>query len=101
MAVLNAAGGSLCLVVRLAGAGIGFCALSEKSMKIALVAPLIESVPPKLYGGTERVVSFLAEELVAAALFDELDEAARVPRREGAGHVFEFQVRGLDLEPGC
>jgi glycosyltransferase involved in cell wall biosynthesis len=35
-------------------------------MKIALVAPLIESVPPKLYGGTERVVSFLAEELVAA-----------------------------------
>src|SRR5262245_831948 len=35
-------------------------------MRIALVAPLIESVPPKLYGGTERVVSFLAEELVAA-----------------------------------
>ncbi|HEX2429612.1 MAG TPA: glycosyltransferase family 4 protein, partial [Aestuariivirgaceae bacterium] len=35
-------------------------------MKIALVAPLIESVPPKLYGGTERVVSFLAEELVAS-----------------------------------
>ena len=34
-------------------------------MKIALVAPLIESVPPKLYGGTERVVSVLAEELVS------------------------------------
>jgi glycosyltransferase involved in cell wall biosynthesis len=33
-------------------------------MRIALVAPLYESVPPKLYGGTERVVSYLAEELV-------------------------------------
>jgi glycosyltransferase involved in cell wall biosynthesis len=33
-------------------------------MKIAQVAPLIESVPPRLYGGTERVVSFLANELV-------------------------------------
>jgi glycosyltransferase involved in cell wall biosynthesis len=34
-------------------------------MRIAQVAPLTESVPPKLYGGTERVVSFLTEELVA------------------------------------
>ena len=33
-------------------------------MNIALVAPLAEAVPPKLYGGTERVVSWLAEELV-------------------------------------
>jgi len=33
-------------------------------MRIALVAPLAEAVPPKLYGGTERVVSGLAEELV-------------------------------------
>ena len=33
-------------------------------MKIAQIAPLIESVPPKLYGGTERVVSYLTEELV-------------------------------------
>jgi len=33
-------------------------------MKIAQVAPLIESVPPKLYGGTERVVSYVTEELV-------------------------------------
>lgn len=33
-------------------------------MRIAQVAPLYESVPPKLYGGTERVVSFLSEELV-------------------------------------
>ena len=34
-------------------------------MKIALVSPLAEAVPPILYGGTERVVSTLAEELVA------------------------------------
>jgi glycosyltransferase involved in cell wall biosynthesis len=34
------------------------------TMRIAQIAPLDESVPPKLYGGTERVVSFLTEELV-------------------------------------
>jgi glycosyltransferase involved in cell wall biosynthesis len=33
-------------------------------MRIAQVAPLYESVPPKLYGGTERVVSYLTDELV-------------------------------------
>lgn len=33
-------------------------------MRIAQVAPLVESVPPRLYGGTERVVSNLVEELV-------------------------------------
>ena len=33
-------------------------------MRIAQIAPLQESVPPKLYGGTERVVSYLTEELV-------------------------------------
>jgi glycosyltransferase involved in cell wall biosynthesis len=33
-------------------------------MKIAQIAPLIERVPPRLYGGTERIVSYLTEELV-------------------------------------
>jgi glycosyltransferase involved in cell wall biosynthesis len=33
-------------------------------MRIAQVAPLTESVPPRLYGGTERVVAFLTDELV-------------------------------------
>lgn len=33
-------------------------------MRIAQISPLIESVPPKLYGGTERIVSYLTEELV-------------------------------------
>jgi len=37
---------------------------SETALRIAQVAPLYESVPPKLYGGTERVVSYLTEELV-------------------------------------
>ncbi len=33
-------------------------------MKIAQISPLMESVPPRLYGGTERIVSYLTEELV-------------------------------------
>lgn len=33
-------------------------------MKIAQISPLYESVPPKMYGGTERVVAYLTEELV-------------------------------------
>src|ERR1700745_2420177 len=33
-------------------------------MRIAQLAPLAEAVPPRLYGGTERVVSWLTEELV-------------------------------------
>ena len=34
-------------------------------MRIAQIAPLMESIPPRLYGGSERVVSYLTEELVA------------------------------------
>jgi glycosyltransferase involved in cell wall biosynthesis len=55
-------------------------------MRIAQVAPLYESIPPKLYGGTERVVSYLTEELVRhghkVTLFasgDSLTEARLVP----------------------
>src|SRR5687768_10045711 len=33
-------------------------------MRIAQISPLIEPVPPKTYGGTERIVSFITEELV-------------------------------------
>jgi glycosyltransferase involved in cell wall biosynthesis len=36
----------------------------QRRLRIAQVAPLFESVPPRLYGGTERVVSWLTEELV-------------------------------------
>ena len=37
---------------------------ADSSLRIAQVAPLYERVPPALYGGTERVVSYLTEELV-------------------------------------
>src|SRR5262244_3284285 len=60
-------------------------------MSIAQVAPLIESVPPTLYGGTERVVSYLTEELVRqghqVTLFasgDSLTSAELVPCTSGA-----------------
>ena len=50
-------------------------------MKIAQIAPLAESVPPRLYGGTERIVSYLTEELVAqghdVTLFASGDSQAR------------------------
>src|SRR5215211_5610048 len=36
----------------------------EPTMRIAQLAPLMESVPPALYGGTERVVASLTDELV-------------------------------------
>ncbi len=55
-------------------------------MRIAQVAPLFESVPPKLYGGTERIVSYLTEELVRmgheVTLFASLDSDTRA-RLEG------------------
>jgi hypothetical protein len=38
---------------------------SGTGMHIAEIAPLAESVPPSHYGGTERVVSWLADELVS------------------------------------
>jgi glycosyltransferase involved in cell wall biosynthesis len=60
-------------------------------MKIAQIAPLYESVPPKLYGGTERIVSYLTEELVATnhdvtlfASADSVTNARLVPASESA-----------------
>ena len=67
-------------------------------MRIAQVAPLYESVPPKLYGGTERVVSWLTEELIRlrhdVTLFasgDSLTAARLVPPCKKA----------LRLDPTC
>ncbi len=55
-------------------------------MRIAQIAPLAEAVPPKFYGGTERIVSYLTEELVAlgheVTLFasgDSITKAALMP----------------------
>jgi glycosyltransferase involved in cell wall biosynthesis len=60
-------------------------------MRIAQICPLMEAMPPKLYGGTERVVSWLTEELVAmghdVTLFasgDSVTSATLVPMRDQA-----------------
>src|ERR1700719_1677745 len=60
-------------------------------MRIAQISPLFEAVPPRLYGGTERVVSSLTEELVAmghdVTLFasgDSITSAKLAPMRDQA-----------------
>ena len=69
-------------------------------MKIAQVAPLYESVPPKLYGGTERVVSYLTDELVRqgheVTLFasgDSQTTATLVPMSEAALRLQGEQIQ--------
>jgi hypothetical protein len=64
---------------------------STRPLRIAQVAPLFESVPPTLYGGTERVVAYLTEELVRrgheVSLYASGDSTASVPLIAGAhGH---------------
>ena len=65
-------------------------------MRIAQIAPLHEAVPPKLYGGTERVVSWLTEELVAlghdVTLFASGDS-------ETAAELVPVWARALRLDP--
>jgi glycosyltransferase involved in cell wall biosynthesis len=63
-------------------------------VKIAQVAPLTESVPPKLYGGTERIVSYLTEELVAlghdVTLYASGDSETRADLRSGCAKALRF-----------
>ncbi len=67
-------------------------------MRIAQVAPLFESVPPKLYGGTERVVSYLTEELVKmghdVTLFASADSHT-------SAHLVPISKRSLRFDPTC
>jgi glycosyltransferase involved in cell wall biosynthesis len=67
-------------------------------MRIAQVAPLYESCPPQLYGGTERVVSYLTEELVRqghqVTLFASGDSKTRAILRASCS-------RALRLDPQC
>jgi len=67
-------------------------------VRIAQVSPLYESVPPKLYGGTERVVSFLTEELVRqghdVTLFASGDS-------QTAAELVACSPRALRLDEGC
>jgi glycosyltransferase involved in cell wall biosynthesis len=67
-------------------------------MRIAQVAPLYESVPPQLYGGTERVVSHLTEELVRqghdVTLFASADSVT-------SAQLAPICLRSLRLDPRC
>jgi glycosyltransferase involved in cell wall biosynthesis len=67
-------------------------------LRIAVVSPLYESVPPQLYGGTERVVSYLTEELVRlghdVTLFATADSRTRAKLRPCAR-------MGLRLDRDC
>jgi len=67
-------------------------------MRIAQIAPLYESVPPQFYGGTERVVSYLTEELVAqgheVTLFASGDS-------QTSARLISPRRRGLRLDGGC
>jgi glycosyltransferase involved in cell wall biosynthesis len=67
-------------------------------MRIAQVSPLYESVPPKLYGGTERVVSFLTEALVdlghEVTLFASADSVTRAT-------LVPCAARALRLDETC
>ena len=72
-------------------------------MRIAQVAPLVESVPPSTYGGTERVVSYLTEELVRQghdvtlyASGDSLTDAKLVPV---VPHALRLNSRVRDYLP--
>lgn len=71
-------------------------------MRIAQIAPLAESCPPALYGGTERVVSYLTEELVAqghdVTLFasgDSITSAELVPCSQQALRLWPGGVDAL------
>lgn len=73
-------------------------------MRIAQISPLYESVPPALYGGTERVVSYLTEELVKAGhdvtLFasgDSITAARLVPMCEKAIRLDERRLDPVTL----
>src|SRR3954470_6011967 len=68
------------------------------NMKIGQVAPLMESVPPRLYGGTERVVSYLTEELVRMG--HEVTLFATGDSRT-AGHLVPITPSALRTDPRC
>ena len=69
-------------------------------MRIAQVAPLYESCPPQLYGGTERVVSYLTEELVRlghdVTLFASGDSQTRAALRAPCERALRLDRQGTD-----
>ncbi|MGE5469519.1 MAG: glycosyltransferase family 4 protein [Bacteroidota bacterium] len=67
-------------------------------MRIAVVSPLFEDVPPKLYGGTERIVSYLTEELVRQG--QDVTLFASGASQTGS-RLRTMCPRGLRLDPEC
>jgi len=67
------------------------------AMRIAMIAPLAEAIPPRLYGGTERVVSALTEELVCRG--HDVTLFASSDSQTGA-HLIPCCHQGLRLTPG-
>jgi glycosyltransferase involved in cell wall biosynthesis len=69
-------------------------------MRIAQVAPLVESVPPKHYGGTERIVSYLTEELVRdghdVTLFASGDSVTQARLIAGCARSLRLDKRCVD-----
>ncbi|MDA8381738.1 MAG: glycosyltransferase family 4 protein [Betaproteobacteria bacterium] len=69
-------------------------------MRIAQIAPLHESIPPKLYGGTERVVSYLTETLVMlgheVTLFASGDSQTRARLRPGTERALRLNPQAQD-----
>ena len=67
-------------------------------MRIAQIAPLMEAVPPKLYGGTERVIHYLTEELVEmghdVTLFASGDSVTKA-------ELIPIVKESLRLDPDC
>ncbi len=72
-------------------------------MRIAQVSPLIESVPPKLYGGTERVIFWLTEELVRqgheVTLFASGDSQTSAELVAGSKGALRFDESVIDPLP--
>jgi glycosyltransferase involved in cell wall biosynthesis len=70
----------------------------QRRLRIAQIAPLYESVPPRLYGGTERIIAYLAEELARrghqVTLFASGDSTVQVPLKAGSTNA--LRLSGLD-----
>ncbi|MEY9178799.1 glycosyltransferase involved in cell wall biosynthesis [Bradyrhizobium sp. USDA 326] len=74
-------------------------------MRIAQLAPLAESVPPKLYGGTERVIAWLVDELVDrghdVTLFASGDSSTKAKLHAVWPRALRLGRRGVDPNAAC
>ena len=77
--------------------------VADSGVRLAQVAPLYESVPPHLYGGTERIVSYLTEELLRrgheVTLFASGDSVTRARLVAGASRALRLDPIVVDPLP--